>query len=145
MSDNCMGGDTTIERKTISLCMTLALVPGLIMGSFVLASADDSEGNILVRGASIHGANGLFFDAATNAIYVADMIQNAVQVVTLDGKVTTLVMNGDTDGADGSIDQPCEAIVRGREVIISNMDWPFPGIVNTTWDKPYTLSVVSLD
>jgi len=24
------------------------------------------------------------------------------------------------------------------------MDWPFEGIVNTTWDKPYTLSVVKL-
>ncbi|MBN1818698.1 MAG: hypothetical protein JW828_15155 [Sedimentisphaerales bacterium] len=90
-------------------------------------------------------ADGLFYDKGTNAIYVADMIQNAIQVVTLDGKVRTLAKNGDTDGTDGLLDQPCEAIVRGREVIVSNMDWPFPGIANTAFDKPYTLSVIPLE
>ena len=89
-------------------------------------------------------ADGLFFDARGGRIIVADMILNAIQLVYLDGRVETLAMNGDTDGADGGIDQPCEAIRRGDEVIISNMDWPFEGVVNTTWDKPYTLSTVQL-
>jgi sugar lactone lactonase YvrE len=90
-------------------------------------------------------ADGLFYDTQSERILVADMIQNAVHWVLPDGTVETIAMNGDTDGADGSIDQPCEAILRGNQVIISNMDWPFPGIVNTTWDKPYTLSVVEVD
>lgn len=90
-------------------------------------------------------ADGLFCDLKTDRIFVADMVQNAIQIVHPDGTVETVVMNGDTDGADGSIDQPCEAILRGNEVIISNMDWPFEGVVNTTWDKPYTLSVVTID
>jgi hypothetical protein len=72
------------------------------------------------------------------------MVQNAIQMIYPDGTVETIAMNGDTDGAEGEIDQPCEAIFRGDEVIISNMDWPFEGVVNTTWDKPYTLSVVNL-
>jgi sugar lactone lactonase YvrE len=89
-------------------------------------------------------ADGLFCDRRTNRILVADMVRNAIQLVYPDGSVETIAMNGDTDGADGGIDQPCEAILRGDEVIISNMDWPFEGVVNTTWDKPYTLSVVKL-
>jgi len=89
-------------------------------------------------------ADGLFYHPGTEAIYVADMVQNAVHAVSLDGTIHTLAKNGDTDGADGTLDQPCEAIVRGDEVIVSNMDWPFPGVVNTTWDKPYTLSHIPL-
>jgi len=81
----------------------------------------------------------------TDRILVADMVQNAIQMIHPDGTVETIAMNSDTDGADGGIDQPCEAIFRGNQVIISNMDWPFEGVVNTTWDKPYTLSVVTLE
>ncbi|MBN1126100.1 MAG: hypothetical protein JXA82_13920 [Sedimentisphaerales bacterium] len=110
----------------------------------------DNQGNVIsnsiwVNDPKMKCADGLFYDKGTNAIYVADMIQNAIQVVTLDGKVKTLARNGDTDGIGGSLDQPCEAIVRDNEVIVSNMDWPFPGIVNTTFDKPYTLSVIPLE
>lgn len=90
-------------------------------------------------------ADGLFYDAKGDRILVADMIQNAVQMVYLDGTVETIAMNGDTDGTGGAIDQPCEAILRGNEIIISNMDWPFEGVVNTKWDKPYTLSVITLE
>ena len=52
---------------------------------------------------------------------------------------TTVVMTG------GALDQPCEVIVRGKELIVVNFDMPFPGIVNTKFDKPYTLSVIKLD
>lgn len=100
---------------------------------------------IFVKDAQLKCADGLFCDPKTDRILVADMIQNAVQWVHPDGTIEMIAINGDTDGADGSIDQPCEAILRGNQVIISNMDWPFPGVVNTTWDKPYTLSVVTLD
>ncbi len=106
---------------------------------------DNVESNtVWVKDDKMKCADGLFFDAKDQRIIVADMILNAIQFVYLDGRVETLAVNGDTDGADGGIDQPCEAIRRGDEVIISNMDWPFEGIVNTTWDKPYTLSTVKL-
>ena len=103
-----------------------------------------TSNEVWVKDEKMKCADGLFFDAKDNRIIVADMIQNAIQLVYLDGRVETLAINGDTDGADGGIDQPCEAIRRGDEVIISNMDWPFEGIVNTEWDEPYTLSVVKL-
>jgi hypothetical protein len=104
-----------------------------------------TSNSIWVNDPKMKCADGLFCDLKTDRILVADMVQNAIQIVHPDGTVETIAMNGDTDGADGSIDQPCEAILRGNEVIISNMDWPFAGVVNTTWDKPYTLSVVTMD
>ncbi len=44
------------------------------------------------------------------------MLNNAVQAVDMLGNVETVWENGDTDGADGSLDQPCEVIVRGDEL-----------------------------
>lgn len=103
-----------------------------------------TSNKIFAKDAKMKCADGLFYDRKTNRIIVADMVQNAIHFVHPDGSVETIAMNGDTDGADGGIDQPCEAILRGDEVIISNMDWPFEGVINTAWDKPYTLSVVKL-
>jgi len=103
-----------------------------------------TSNEIWVKTEKIKCADGLCCDQKTDRILVADMIQNAIQMIHPDRTVETIAMNGDTDGAEGGIDQPCEAIFRGDEVIISNMDWPFKGVVNTTWDKPYTLSVVKL-
>jgi DNA-binding beta-propeller fold protein YncE len=90
-------------------------------------------------------ADGIFYNAPDNKIYVADMILNAVQVVDMSGNVTTVSSNGNTDGRNGLIDQPCEVIIRGKDLIVVNMDMPFEGIVNTTFDKPWTLSVIKLD
>ncbi len=103
-----------------------------------------ASNTIWVKTDKMKCADGLCCDQKTDRILVADMVQNAIQMIYPDGTVETIAMNGDTDGAEGLIDQPCEAIFRGDEVIISNMDWPFEGVVNTTWDKPYTLSVVNL-
>jgi len=112
----------------------------------IIFDEDDNvkSNTIFVKDEKMKCADGLFCDLKTDRILVADMVQNAIQMVHPDGSVETIACNGDTDGADGGIDQPCEAILRGNEVIISNMDWPFEGVVNTTWDKPYTLSVVKL-
>jgi DNA-binding beta-propeller fold protein YncE len=89
-------------------------------------------------------ADGMFCDLNTDEIYVADSEQNAIHVVAPDGTVKTLWMNGDTNGADGGLDQPCESLIRGTELIIVNFDMPFPGLKNSAFDKPYTLSVIQL-
>ena len=88
--------------------------------------------------------DGIFCDLKTDLIYVADSMANAVQIVSPDGSVETLVSDTNNDGSNGRLDQPCEVLIRGNELIISNMDFPIAGGVNTTWDKPYTLSVVDL-
>lgn len=99
---------------------------------------------IFVQDKSMTCVDGIFYDANTNQIYVADSEKNAIRTVSMEGKVGTLSENGDTDGADGGMDQPCEVLIRGNEMIIANFDMPFPGLKNTAFDAPYTLSVIKL-
>jgi sugar lactone lactonase YvrE len=100
---------------------------------------------IFAQDECMKSADGLFMDTETGIILVADSKANAVQMVHPDGSVETLAQNGDTDGLDGGMDQPCEVLLRGRDVIVSNMDWPVPGCVNQAYDEPCTLSVVPMD
>lgn len=104
-----------------------------------------TSNKIFAKADFMKSADGLFFDPKTDKIYVADSRANAVQAVSLDGSVTTLAQNGDTDGTDGGMDQPCEVLLRGRELIVSNMDWPVAGCINKEYDEPCTLSVIKLD
>jgi len=89
--------------------------------------------------------DGMFCDLRTDKIYIADAARNAIQVLdTKDNAITTLWENGNTDGARGLLDEPCETVIRGDLLIISNFDMPFPGLKNTDYDKPYTISVIQL-
>ena len=88
--------------------------------------------------------DGMHRDAADN-LYVADSAANAIQVIHPDGTVSTLVQNEDVlDKRTGQLDQPCEALVRGRDIIVSNMDWPFPKFRNSKHQLPATLSIIRL-
>ena len=91
-------------------------------------------------------SDGMVWSSEDKCFYVSDMLLNAVQKVDLQGNVTTIHSNGDTDGADGSLDQPCEVLIRGRELIVINMDMPWESdlLTNTRIDKPYTVSVIDL-
>lgn len=101
---------------------------------------------LFAQDGNMDSADGIVWNEADNKIYVADFLGNGVHSVDMNGKVQTLHKNGDTIGANGSLDEPCEVIVRGNELIIVNMDMPFenPHLVNTKIDKPYTLSVIRL-
>lgn len=90
-------------------------------------------------------ADGMFFDKVEEKIYVADLMGNAIHVVSMDGTVTTLAKNGDFHPAEGRLDAPSEALLRGREVIVSNMNFPFAYTVNKTFGVPATLSVIRLE
>jgi hypothetical protein len=107
----------------------------------------DTEGKVksntvFAQAEAMKSADGLFMDLQTGVIYVADSKANAVQMVYPDGSVKTLAQNGDTDGLDGGMDQPCEVLIRGDKVIVSNMDWPVPGCINQAYNPPATLSVL---
>lgn len=89
--------------------------------------------------------DGMHRDAANN-LYVADSAANAIQIIRPNGAVETLWQNEDVkDKLTGQLDQPCEALVRGNEIIVSNMDWPFPKFKNTKYQLPATLSVIKLN
>ena len=94
--------------------------------------------------------DGIFYDAGTNKIYVNDSAGNAIHAFTPPGKggakpvFETLWENGDTDGADGSLDQPCECVVVDGKMVVANFDWPFPELLNTKASEPNTLSLINL-
>jgi hypothetical protein len=92
--------------------------------------------------------DGTSCDFRTNKLYVADSANNAVRIINPDGTVDTLAENDDvTDKTTGALRQPCETMVRGNEVVVSNMDWPFPGFKNfeSKHRMPTVISVIRLD
>jgi sugar lactone lactonase YvrE len=90
--------------------------------------------------------DGMCCDPRTDKIYIADSAQNAIVVFdTKNNSLTTLWQNDDTDGADGLLDQPCEPVVRGNDLIIADFDMPFPGVKNSTYDAPHTMSMIRLN
>ena len=89
-------------------------------------------------------ADGMFWNKADNTIYVTDSAANAVRAFTTDGKLSTFWINDDTDGSDGLLDQPCEVIVRGKEMFIVCFDMSFPGLKNPSYDKVHTISVIKM-
>jgi len=89
-------------------------------------------------------ADGMFWREADNTIYITDSASNAVRAFTPEGKIWTIWENEDTTGADGLLDQPCEAIVRGNELFVVCFDMTFPGLKNSAYDKDHTISVIQL-
>lgn len=99
----------------------------------------------LINDPKLSCCDGIFCDLKTDRIYLADSAKNAIHVFTPDGKWSTLWQNGDTDGSDGLLDQPCEPIIRGDELIVANFDFIVPGgLLNSSNDKAHTLSVIKL-
>ncbi len=89
--------------------------------------------------------DGLYIDKATDNLYIADSEQNAIHIVNKDGTVHTLAKNGDTDGADGKLDQPCEPLLIGDKLIVANYDQPNnPIFVNKKADKVHTMSIIQV-
>lgn len=94
--------------------------------------------------------DGIFYNKKTDKIYINDSTKNAIRAFkpTKPGEKAVLELiwqNGEVDKTDGLLDQPCECIVVGNKMIIVNFDWPFPGMVNTKFSPPATLSVIELD
>lgn len=109
----------------------------------------DAHGNarppvIFAEAPFMKSCDGIFCDLKTDRIFVADSLANAVHVVLPDGSVRTLAADKENDGSGGRLDQPCEVLLRHNELIVANMDFPVPGGINTSFDKPYTLSVIRL-
>lgn len=91
-------------------------------------------------------ADGMFWDEKSNMIYIAESASNAIRRFSLDGKIVETVWeNDDTCGKDGLLDQPCEVIIRGDELIAVDFDMSFPGLKNTKYDKWHGLHVINLD
>ena len=113
--------------------------------SRVTLAADGRAKEQAVVSTAISCVDGIFYDAARDRVFIADSEKNAVQVFNpATGQMTTLWENDDSDGADGLLDQPCEVLVRGDDLIVANFDMPFPGMKNKIFDKAHTLSIFRL-
>jgi sugar lactone lactonase YvrE len=93
--------------------------------------------------------DGMCCDLRTDKIYMADCAGNAVHMINPNGSIETLASNGDVPDAaakrTGMLDEPSEALLRGDEIAIANMDWPIDGFVNKKpWKMPATISVIKL-
>jgi len=113
----------------------------------------DRQGNVVrntefAKSLFMINCDGMHRDPRTDKLYLADSAANAVQEISMNGTVRMIATNGDpktpADKRKGMLDQPCEALVRGDEIIVSNMDWPFPGFKNTKHQLPATLSVMKI-
>ena len=88
--------------------------------------------------------DGLIIDRKTDKIYLCNSRMNAIMTVTPDGKVNTLLQNGDTDGKDGRLDQPAEVLLKGNRLLITDFDKPEKKFVNTKSDDVHTMSYIDL-
>ncbi len=109
----------------------------------------DEKGNVKsqkVISRAISCCDGIFCDLRDDNIYITDSAKNAIHVMRPDGEMSTLWQNGSSDGADGLLDQPCEPLIRGDELIIVNFDYATPewNLINKGPDKHHTLSVIKL-
>jgi len=111
----------------------------------------DDKGNVISNKILINdsktmpSADGMFYDAKRDLIYIADSERNAVRAFTTDGKLSTVWENGAaTTGADGLLDQPCEVLVRGDTMYVACFDISFPGLLNTVNDDVHTISIIEL-
>ena len=89
--------------------------------------------------------DGILYCPKGDKIFVADSQANAVQMVSMDGKVQCLAQELTDDGKDGKLDQPCEVVLRGNEMIIGNFDMPVEGGVNKKFEVPNYLSVIKME
>ena len=101
--------------------------------------------DVLIRDPRLSCADGMFGDLETGLLYVADSEKNAIHAFTPEGKWWTVWRNGDTDGSDGLLDQPCELLRRGDELVVACFDMPFPGLTNQKYDAAHTVHVLPLE
>ncbi len=110
----------------------------------------DAKGNVtskerFAKDDCMKSIDGICVDENDN-IYVADFSNNAICVVSPEGRVSVLAKSPDCDGSKGGLDQPGEPMIRGKELIVVNFDMVTgPDKLNTGHDDPQTISVIQLE
>ena len=96
--------------------------------------------------AEVTCCDGICYDPARNRMFLTAAEQNGIFAWDIAQKKMSLVWaNGDTDGADGLLDQPCEVLMLDRDHVLAvNIDAPSPFMVNQKPDAIHTLSVITL-
>ena len=98
----------------------------------------------LAKGDGMESTDGMKYDPATNDLYIADFVGNAVHKVNCDtGKVTTIAKNVDNSGGvGGKLDKPSEVCLRDNKIYVANIDLPLD---TNKYDAPHTISLIDLN
>ncbi len=101
--------------------------------------------NVVIDHPSFTCCDGIVCDVTTNKIYMTNSKLNSIHVYDIDNNSLQLLWeNDDNNGATGLLDQPCEPIIRGNELIVVNFDMTFPGLKNKKNDDFNTISVFKI-
>lgn len=88
--------------------------------------------------------DGFFYDKTRNSIFIANYENNSVlQLDLTTNTITPIWENGDANGSDGLLDNPCETIIYKGKLIVVNFD-TFPGEKNKEADAFHTMSMFKL-
>ena len=127
---------------------TSIMEDGLIYKTSFDDKGEPLETSLFAKSNDMVSAAGIEWRKKDHRMYVADILNNAVHKVDMNGNVMTLYKNFDTDEADGSLDHPSEVLLRGNDLIVVNMGMTWEDttgmLVNTKIDEPYTISVIPL-
>jgi hypothetical protein len=94
--------------------------------------------------AQLQTTDGMIMDEEGN-LYVADFSANAIAKIRPDASVERYAVSPDSDGLNGELNQPSEAIVWNGVLVVSCFDLVTgPGKVNTFHSLPATLAELSL-
>lgn len=118
---------------------------GVISRTTFDASGNPIKQETIVDDVSINCCDGIICDKNTNTVYVTNSKRNSIHAYDVDNNTFRIISeNGNTTGANGQLDQPCEPLVIGDQLIIVNFDMPFPGMKNTKHDQPIGISSIRL-
>jgi sugar lactone lactonase YvrE len=88
--------------------------------------------------------DGFYYDEKRNSIFIANYDNNSVHQLNLNTNTLKLIwVNGNADGSDGQLDNPCETIVYKGNLIVVNFDTS-QGKKNFEVDKYHTISKFKL-
>lgn len=88
--------------------------------------------------------DGMYYDPSRNSIFFANLSNNSVHQLDLNTNTINLIwVNGNSNGADGLLDNPCETIIYKGDLIVVSFD-TFEGVKNLEVDEFNTVSKIKL-
>lgn len=123
---------------------------GLFGDGQVFKTSFNPDGSVkkterIINSPAFECCDGITCDLETGKIYMANSANNSIWVYDLTSKVMQrLWQNPDDNGATGLLDQPCEPLLRGDELLVVNFDMTFPELLNHENDSYNTISKFKL-
>lgn len=95
---------------------------------------------VIFNSNKLNCADGMFYDANRNSIFIANLSNNSVHQFNLTTNTINLIwVNNNSNGADGLLDNPCETIIYKGDLIVVSFD-TFEGLKNAEVDQYNTMS-----